>query len=411
MRTRKKRKKRNEEEQDLQKVQKRENRETIKNTHQQRRKQRWKKKRRKKTNKKWYIRKIMKKNFGWTSVGQVARYVEHCLWPPTCSSWQFACCGFQRAQLLSQFIWIRWTHVLLLSCLFFYPAFLGACSLKLVNVWKSVVCRGNKIVLVCLLRCMIFFCLHVTRVVSRLNHPAGSIFCAFFVVEALCFSFELNLRPYFAAHGFLVGLRGTCNAGVFFRSCWWHLAVSACNTFESSASRFVLLCHVLSHFPRPVCFFCTAFAGSCLVKDGVLLGDRDGFSLLWVRRVGIPGVASIVMDSGLFFFFRRCCLLDALSYLPMWSGLLSCGTFFGSWHCSLHWRGTMALHALKLDGVSASARHVWRDLMVSVVYLYFCWPLLRFEVASVPGRFLHGIKKKEEKKNEIKNKRERRKMS
>ena len=51
---------------------------------------------------------------------------------------------------------------------------------------------------------------------------------------------------------------------------------------------------------------------------------------------------------------------------------------------------TMALHALKLDGVSASARHVWRDLMVSFVCLYFCWPLLRFEVASVPGRFLHG---------------------
>ena len=37
---------------------------------------------------------------------------------------------------------------------------------------------GTKLFFVCFLRCMIF-CLHVTRVVSRLNHPAGSIFCAF----------------------------------------------------------------------------------------------------------------------------------------------------------------------------------------------------------------------------------------
>ena len=92
------------------------------------------------------------KYFGWISVGQVARNVEHCLWPPTCSSWQFACCGFQRAQLLSPnlFEFVE----LAFSCwvAYFEPAFLGACSLELVNVWKSVVCRGNKIVFVCLLR-------------------------------------------------------------------------------------------------------------------------------------------------------------------------------------------------------------------------------------------------------------------
>ena len=79
------------------------------------------------------------------------------------------------------------------------------------------------------------FCLDVTRVVSRLNHPAGSIFCAFFVVAALCFSFESNSCPYFAARGFLVGLQGTCNAGVFFRSCWWHLEVSALSVCTPSS--------------------------------------------------------------------------------------------------------------------------------------------------------------------------------
>ena len=58
------------------------------------------------------------------------------------------------------------------------------------------------------------------------------------------------------------------------------LGIVGMYTFESSASRLVLLWLVLSHFPRPVCFSCTAFAGSSLIKDGVRLGDRDGFSLL-----------------------------------------------------------------------------------------------------------------------------------
>ena len=70
-----KEKTRNEEKQDLQKVQKRENRETIKI----RTKKGEKKKRRTNQAKKWYIRKITKKMFGWTSVGQVARNVEHSL--------------------------------------------------------------------------------------------------------------------------------------------------------------------------------------------------------------------------------------------------------------------------------------------------------------------------------------------
>ena len=60
-------------------------------------------------------------------------------------------------------------------------------------------------------------------------------FLCIFVVAALCFSVELNLRPCFAARGFLVGLRGTCNAGVFFRSSWWHLAVSALSVCTPSS--------------------------------------------------------------------------------------------------------------------------------------------------------------------------------
>ena len=58
------------------------------------------------------------------------------------------------------------------------------------------------------------------------------------------------------------------------------IGIVGMHTFESSASRLVLLRLVLSHVLCPVCFSCTAFAGFSLVKDGVRLGDRDGFSLL-----------------------------------------------------------------------------------------------------------------------------------
>ena len=81
MRTREKReKKRNEEKQHLQKVQKRENRETIKirtrkgeNSDEKRREEKIKQKMVHTENNE------KDKYFGWTSVGQVARNVEHCL--------------------------------------------------------------------------------------------------------------------------------------------------------------------------------------------------------------------------------------------------------------------------------------------------------------------------------------------
>ena len=95
-------------------------------------------------------------------------------------------------------------------------------------------CGRNKIVFVCLLRSMIFFV--CTLPASCLASTIQLVqFLCVFVVEALCFSFELNSRPYFAARGFLVALRGTCNAGVFFRSCWWHLAVSALSVCTPSS--------------------------------------------------------------------------------------------------------------------------------------------------------------------------------
>ena len=381
----KKRKKRNEEKQDLQKVQKRENRETIKIRTKKEKTAMKKEEKKKHQTKKWYIRKIMKKYFGWTSVGQVARYVEHCLWLPTRSSWQFACCGFQRAQLLSQFIWIRWTHVLLLSCLFWtrFPGCLFFKTCKCLEV-RCVPWEQN---------CFLFaffvawsFCLHVTRVVSRPNHPAGSIFCAFFVVAALCFSFELNLRPYFAARGFLVALRGTCNAGVFFRSCWWHLAVSALSVCTPSSlplrasccpGLFCLMQLALFVSPAPPSgqgwcslgrpwWILPSLSTSCWNPWGC--EHRDGFWLGFFLPSLLPSAGCSFLPPDM---VRASSLWHVLRILTLFLALT----------------GTMALHVLKLDGVSASARHVWRDLMVSFICLYFCWPLLRFEVASVPGRF------------------------
>ena len=48
------------------------------------------------------------------------------------------------------------------------------------------------------------------------------------------------------------------------------------------------------------------------------------------------------------------------------------------------------LHVLKFDGVSDLLGMSERDPMVSFVYLYFYWPVLSLEGASVLGQFLHG---------------------
>ena len=112
------------------------------------------------------------------------------------------------------------------------------------------------------------------------------------------------------------------------------LGIVGMYTFESSASRLVLLWLVLSHFPRPVCFSCTAFAGSCLVKDGVRLGDRDGF---WLGFCFLPSLLS-----------AGCSFLppDVVRASSLWH-VLRILTLF------LALTGTMALHVLKLDGVTS----------------------------------------------------------
>ena len=331
-----------------------------KNTHKKRRTQRWKRREEKYQQKMVHTENNEKKDkyFGWISVGQVARNVEHCLWPPTCSSWQFACCGFQRAQLLSQFIWIRWTHVLLLSCLF-WTRFPGCLFFRTCKCLKSVVCRGNKIVFVCLLRWLhdLFVCTSpASCLASTIQLVQFSV--RFFVVAALCFSFELNSRPYFAARGFLVGLRGTCNAGVFFRSCWWHLAVSSLSVCTPSSLPLRASC-------------CSGLF--CLISLALFVSPAPpSLALAWSRTVF---AWATVMDSGLVFvFFRRCCLLDAPSYLPMWSGLLPCGTFFGSWHCSLHWRGRWRFMCWSWMA--------WHPFMVSFSVLPFSasWCLVGFPI-------------------------------
>ena len=316
------------------------------------------------------------------------RNVEHCLWPPT--SWQFACCGFQRAQLLSQFIWIRWTHVLLLSCLF-WTRFLGCLFFKTCKCLevRCVPWEQNCFCLPSSLHDL--FCLHVTRVVSRLNHPAGSIFCAFLLLRLCVFlSSWIHVPISLLAVSLLVCevlatlvyFSGAVGDTWRSRHCRYvHLRVFR------FAPRVALACSV--SFPSPVCFSCTAFAGSGLVKDGVRLGDRDGFASLSTSCWDPWGCEH--RDGFQLGFFLPSLVSAGCSFLPpdvvrassLWH-VLRILTLF------LALTGTMALHVLKLDGVSASARHVWRDLMVSFVSLYFCWPLLRFEVASVPGRFLHG---------------------
>ena len=97
------------------------------------------------------------------------------------------------------------------------------------------------------------------------------------------------------------------------------------------------------------------------------------------------------MDSALVFSPVGCCrLLDALSRSPdldrastMWL-VLRIQTLF------LVLTGTMVLHVLKLGGVSDLLSMSERDLMVSFVCLYFCWPVWSLVVAHVLDRFLHG---------------------
>ena len=113
-------------------------------------------------------------------------------------------------------------------------------------------CRGNKIVFVCLLRCMIFFvctspasCLASTIRLVQFSVRfccCGSVF--FFRIEFMSL-FRCSRFPcWFARHlqrwcifqELLVTLGGLGIVGMY--------------TFESSASRLVLLWLVLSHFPR-----------------------------------------------------------------------------------------------------------------------------------------------------------------
>ena len=143
-------------------------------------------------------------------------------------------------------------------------------------------CRGNKIVFVCLLRCMIFLSASHPRRVSP--QPSSwfnflCVFCCcgsvfFFRVEftSLCrcsrfpCCFARHLQRWCIFQELLVTLGGLGIVGMY--------------TFDSSASRLVLFWLVLFHFPRPVCFSCTAFAGFSLMGDGVRLDGHGGFSVL-----------------------------------------------------------------------------------------------------------------------------------
>ena len=238
------------------------------------------------------------KYFGWTSVGQVARNVEHCLWPPTCSSWQFACCGFQRAHSSSPnlFEFVELTF----SCwvAYFEPAFLGACSLELVNVWKSVVCRENKIVFVCFLRWLhdLFVC---TSPASCLASTIQLVqFSVRFLLLRLCvfLSSWIHVPISLLAVSLLV-----CEAVatlVFFSG-----AVG--DTWRSRHCRHVHL-RVFRFAPR-VALACSV---SCHLPFFVSPAPPS-LASPWSRMVF---AWATVMDSGLVFvFFRRCCLLDAPS--------------------------------------------------------------------------------------------------
>ena len=174
-------------------------------------------------------------------------------------------------------------------------------------------------------------CCHPRRVSPY--HPAGSMVCMFCWLWGSVLLFFLHLNSCFFIA--LRILRGSSNADGFFRSRWSHQTVSALSVCSPSSPAPCATCcpcastGPVALAPRPVCFFCNASAGSSLVKDGVCLGDRDGFSLR-VRRVGFPGHAWFSLPS----IAAVCWML--LLHLPMWSGLLLCGSSFGSRHCSLY---------------------------------------------------------------------------
>ena len=101
------------------------------------RKQRWKKEEKNKSNKKWLAR-----SHGMWSIA--------CDVPHVLRGNLLVAVSNVHSSSPNLFYFVELTF----SCwvAYFEPAFLCACSLELVNVWKSVVCRGNKIVFVCLLR-------------------------------------------------------------------------------------------------------------------------------------------------------------------------------------------------------------------------------------------------------------------
>ena len=339
MRTRKKEKKRNEEKQDLQKVQKRENRETKKirtkkgeNSDETRREEKIKQK----------------------MVGQVARNVEHCLWPPTCSSWQFACCGFQRAQLLSQFILIRWTHVLLLSCLFWtrFPGCLFFRTCKCLEV-RCVLWEQNCF---CLPSSLVAwsFCLHVTRVVSRLNHPAGSIFLCVFLLLRLCvfLSSWIHVPISLLAVSLLV-----CEA----LATLVYFSGAVGDTWRSRHCRYVHL-RVFRFAPRVALACSVSLPSPCLFLLHRLrwLLLRQGWCSL-----GRPWWILASLSTSCWNPWHRDGFWLGFCFLP---SLLSAGYSFlppdvvrasSLWHVLriltlfLALTGTMALHVLKLDGVTS----------------------------------------------------------
>ena len=131
--------------------------------------------------------------------------------------------------------------------------------------------------------CMIFLSARHPRRVSPQPSSWVQFFCAFFCCCGSVFFFRVEFTSLFRCSRFPCWFARHLQRWCIFQELLvtlGGLVIVGMYTFESSASRLVLLWLVLSHYPRPVCFSCTAFAGSCFVKDGVRLGDRDGFSLL-----------------------------------------------------------------------------------------------------------------------------------
>ena len=267
---------------------------------------------------------------------------------------------------------------------------------ELVMIFGTVVCRGEQKVEFFQISLLIHVdCCHLRR---SLFHSAGSMLCMFFGCAALCFCLFLNLN----SRSLIVRriLRGSSNAGGFFRSRSGRLMVLALRgmfTFMSCLSGKAM--YQKSY--RPGCsglfrlMLLALFVSSATplltppwLKDGVRFGDRDGFSILstscWipegdVHRDGfLPGFSSV-----------DCCLdapsrsSDVVRASSLWLVLRIQTTF-------LELTETTMLHVLKLDGVSALRGMFERDVMVSLVYLYFYWLVWEPLVALVLERFLHG---------------------